>query len=151
MKMTLGRACEIAGRDQKKLIDDRTILRREAGCDFLGSPINGRTICDRDDVVALTFYAEMLRTGQPVKLAGLNASRLREAMRDDPDADQLTIVTLANGSTFTRPTPTLDLSSGYHSGGHILSATTVDARNLRARVQRAIDAYEPVIGADDAS
>jgi hypothetical protein len=149
MKMTLALACEIAGHDQKKLIDDRTILRREKQCDFLSPPTNGRTICDHDDVVALLFYAEMLRIGQPVKVAGLNASRLRDAMRDDPDADQLTIVTHTNGNTFTRPTESLDLSSGYHSGGHVLTATTVDVRNLRDRVQRAADAYEPVIGADD--
>lgn len=152
MLMTLNEACNTAGLDQKKLADDRTILRRETGADFLSPPTVGRTLCDRDDVAALVLYAELWRARQPVKVAGLMASRVRDAMRIDPEADQLTVVTLTNGSTFTRATASLDIGSGFHSGGHILTATIVDARNLRDRVQRAIDAYQPVIGAvDDAA
>jgi hypothetical protein len=149
MKMTLARACDHAGLDLKKTNDDRNILRRETGSDFLPAPVNGRTVCDRDDVAALDFYAQQRNTGHPVKLAGVNASRLRDAMRADPDADQLTLVVQANGNHFACPTAGLDLSSGFHSGGCILTATMVDVRNLRDRVQRAVDAYEPVIGADD--
>lgn len=149
MLMTLNEACKTANLDQKKLADDRTILRRETGTDFLSPPVNGRTLCDRDDVAALALYAELRRAGQPVKVAGLMASRVRDAMLIDPEADQLTTITLTNGSTFTRPTSGLDIGSGFHSGGHILTATIVDARNLRDRVQRAIDLYQPVIGAVD--
>lgn len=152
MLMTLNEACKTTKLDQKKLADARTILRRETGADFLNPPTNGCTHCDPDDVAALTLYAELRGAGQPVKVAGLMTSRVRDAMRSNPEADQLTVVTLNNGSSFTRPTASLDLTSGFHSGGHVLTATIVDVRNLRDRVKRAIDAYQQVIGAvDDAA
>lgn len=151
MLMTLAKASEIAGHEVDKIVDDRTILRRETNADFLSRSDNGRITCDRDDAAALIFYAGMRRVGHPVKVAGLTASRIREAMRVHPEADQLTIVTLENGSICTLPSSDLDLSTGYNSGGFIVTALLVDVRNLRAKVQRAIDSYEPVIGAEDES
>jgi hypothetical protein len=149
MLMTLAKACEIAGHGADKIIDDRTILRREADVDFLCPAENGRIICNRDDVAALILYAEMRRAGQPVKVAGITASRIRDGMRDYPEADQLTIVTFQNGLTTTLPSADLDLSTGYNSGSYLSTALLVDCRNLRARVQSAVDAFEPVIGAED--
>ena len=151
MRFTYAKLCEIAGYDEKKLTDDRTILRRDTGTDFimaqgaLGVPL----IADRDDVAATILYAVVRDAGQPVKVAGLTAQRVREAMHAHPEADQLTIVTLENRFTFVLPSDVIDLRPGDTSGGKIVTATVVDVRNLRARVQRAIDAYEPVIGADD--
>jgi hypothetical protein len=151
MRFTYTKLCEIAGYDEKKLTDDRTILRRDTGVDFikaqgaLGVPL----IADRDDVAATILYAAVRDAGQPVKLAGLTAARIRDAMQAHPEADQLTIVTLENRFTFTLPCDPLDLRDGDTSGGKVVTATMVDVRNLRGRVQRAVDAYEPVIGADD--
>ena len=144
MLLTLPKVCEdIAVYDLKKLTDDRTILRRETGEDFITRPEFGRIVLDTDDAVALMLYAEMRRAGQPVKFAGVFASRLRAAMRAYPDEPQFTTVQLGNGSTFTLPTSMLDLSTGLNSGSYIVTATTVDVRNLRERIQRAIEAYEP--------
>lgn len=151
MRFTYTKLCEIAGYDEKKLTDDRTILRRDTGMDFikaqgaLGVPL----IADRDDVAAAILYAVVRNAGQPVKAAGVMAARIREGMAAHPDADQLTIVLIETGATFTLPTADLDLRSGYTSGGFVVTATTVEVGNLRERVQRAVEAYEPVIGADD--
>lgn len=151
MRFTYPKLCEIAGYDEKKLTDDRTILRRDTGVDFikaqgaLGVPL----IAERDDVAATVLYALVRNAGQPVKAAGVMAARIRDGMAAHPEADQITIVLTETGATFTLPTANLDLSSGYTSGGLVVTATIVEARNLRERVQRAMDAYEPVIGADD--
>lgn len=147
MLMTLARACEqdFANYDLKKLTDDRTILRRETGLDFLTPGDNGRLALDLDDVAALCGYADLRRATlrYPVKLAGSIMSRVREELRAHPDEPQFTVVQLANGNVFARPTSKLDLSSGYTSGSYVLAATIVDVRNLRERVQRVIEAFEP--------
>jgi hypothetical protein len=147
MFMTLARACDpdFADYDLKKLTDDRTILRRETGLDFITPGDNGRLALDLDDVAALCGYADLRRAKlrYPVKLAGSIMSRVRDAMRAYPDEAQFTVVQLANGSVFTLPTSKLDLSSGYTSGSCLLAATIIDARTLRDRVQQAIEAYEP--------
>lgn len=150
MLMTLAKACEdIAAYDLKKLTDDRTILRRETGQDFITRESSGRLTLDQDDVAALILYAEMRRAGQPVKFAGVFVSRIRAAMRDYPDADQIISATLENGSSFALPADGVDLTSGYTSGSYLLTATLIDVRNLRQRVQRAVDAYEPGIEAEN--
>lgn len=145
MLMTLARACErdFADYDLKKLSDDRTILRREAGQDFITPGDNGRLALDIDDVAVLCGYADLRRAGYPVKLAGIVMSRLRAAMREWPQADQLTTVTLQNGSTFTLPAEMVEVTSGYTSGGYIFSANLLDVRNLRERICRVIEANEP--------
>jgi hypothetical protein len=151
MRFTYAKLCEIAGYDEKKLTDDRTILRRDTSVDFikaqgaLGVPL----IASRDDVAATILYAAVRDAGQPVKVAGLTAARVRDGMEAHPEADQLTTVTLENGLTFTQPTADLDLRSGFTSGANVITATMVDVRNLRDRVRRAVEAFEPVIGTDN--
>lgn len=144
MKMTFRKLCEYSGWDLKKAVDDRA-----NGANFIELGENGRLVCDQDDCAAAIFYTDQRAAGQTVKVAGAAATRLRAVMREQPEADQLTMVSLENGSSFTLPTAGLDLSSGYNSGGYVRSAVMVDVRNLRARVRRAVDADEPVIGAGD--
>jgi len=151
MLMTIAKVAEdIARYDLKKLTDDRTILRRETGDDFLERETNGRLILNIDDAAVLCGYADLRRAGYPVKLAGTMMSRIRTAMLATPEADQLMTVTLENGGTFTLDASTLELGSGYNSGGYITNAFLFDVRNYRERVQRAIDVYEPGIEASDA-
>ena len=142
--MTFRKVCEYAGVDYKKTIDDRA-----NGADFILTGANGRAICDTDDCVATMAYARMREQGHKVRVAGTMAKRLREAMRDYPDAEQLTTVTLLNGLTFTQPASDLDLSTGYISGGFMLSATVFDVRNFRDLVRQAIEAEVTVIGGED--
>jgi hypothetical protein len=147
MNLTRERAAEIAAYKPKWLTDDSYILRKETGEDILGDE---RKVLTVDDALILCGYADLRRAGYPVKLAGAIMSRIRTAMLAAPEADQLMTVTLENGGTFTLDAATLDLTSGYNSGGYVTSAFLFDVRNYRQRVLRAINAYEPVIEADDA-
>jgi hypothetical protein len=142
--LALDRALELADRyPRKSLVDELIIVRGENDNeDFLTRSATGRFKLVIDDVAALIRYVELRSAGYPVKLAGKLATTLRAAMREHPEADQLVTVTLENGFQFTLPADTVDLTSGYNSGGYVASATIVDCRNIRARIQRAIDAYE---------
>jgi len=142
--MTLRKLCQLAGLDYKKFIDDRA-----AGADFIENNAAGRAVCDSDDCAAAFAYANGREAGLTRAVAGLTAKRLRQAMRDYPDADQLTIVSLENGKVFTHPTASLDLSTGFNSGSYLAHAATHDVRNLRRRVEQAIADEPVVIGADD--
>jgi hypothetical protein len=146
MQMTLVRACEIADSYPRKRLVDELVLVRSATADaedFITRSATGRLTPDLDDAAALCGYADLIRAGYPVKLAGAIISRIRTAMRAYPQADQLITVTVQNGFSFTMPADALDLSSGFVSGGYIATAFLFEARNYRERVQRAIDAFEP--------
>ena len=146
MQLTLERGCEVADNYPKKRLIDELVLVRRASSDaedFITRSATGRLTPDLDDAAALCGYADLIRAGYPVKLAGLIISRIRTGMRAYPDADQLVTVTLQNGFSFTMPAGDLDLSSGFSTGGFMTTALLVDVRNYRERVQRAIDAYEP--------
>ncbi len=146
MQLSLERACEIAGDYPRKRLIDELVLVRSATADaddFMTRSETGRLIPDLDDAAALCGYADLIRVGYPVKLAGIAMSRVRAAMRDWPSADQIVTVTLENGKTFALPADKVDVASGYTSGGYIFAANLVDVRNLRERVTRAIAAHEP--------
>jgi hypothetical protein len=63
----------------------------------------------------------------------------------------VTLVTLENGNRFALPAEKLDLSSGYNSGGLVREALTLDVRNLRARIERLIEADSMLVGEADAA
>jgi len=144
--MTKRKLCEYKNLDFKKSSDDTL-----NGAGFLQVGRKGRIVCDADDCAAAFAYTDLRKTGQTVRVAGATAKRIREAMRDYPAADQLTVVSLLNGLTLTHPAADLDLTTGYVSRGFILSATMFDLRNLRERVRQAIAADCAVIGAEDAA
>jgi hypothetical protein len=129
---------------KKRLVDELVLVRRAAdnGDDFISRSNTGRLTPDIDDTAALCGYADLIRAGYPVKLAGVIMSRIRAAMRDYPEADQLVTVTLENGNRFTLPADTVDLRSGYNSGGYVTFALTADCRNLRERAQRATEVQD---------
>lgn len=147
MQMTLDRALAIADNyPRKRFVDELVEVRRATADaeDFITRSGTGRFIPDLDDAAALCGYADLIRAGYPVKLAGTIISRFRSAMRDDPDALAVVIVHLANGSSFTRDLAKLDVfETGYSSGSYITTAMLFDARNYRERVLRSIEAYEP--------
>lgn len=149
--LALDRALELADRyPRKSLVDELIIIRGDNDNeDFLTRSPTGRFKLDIDDVVALIRYVELRSDGYPVKLAGRLATTLRAAMRNYPEAEQIISVKLGNGFEFTLPADTVDLTTGLNSGSYVVAATLVDARNLRERVQRAIDAYEPGIEVED--
>jgi hypothetical protein len=145
LKFTNKNACRKIGWDRKTQADDIAT----GHCQFVAEVQDGFRYWDADDLTAGQFYIDGRKAGLTVKLSGIAASRLRRGMRNHPTADQLTVVTLENGSTSILPTATLDLSSGFVSGGYVATATMIDVRNLRARIQRAIDADAAIIGGDD--
>jgi hypothetical protein len=147
MNLTRERAAEIAAYKPKWLTDDSYILRKETGEDIIGDE---RKVLSVDDALILCGYADLRRAGYPVKLAGTIMSRIRTAMLANPEADTLVTVTLENGGTFTLDAGTVDLSSGYSSGGYVATTFLFHVRNYRERVRRAIEAYDPG-EADDAA
>jgi len=109
----------------------------------------GRDPWTFDQAAVALFYLDQRKANHTVKVAGAAAARLLRGINDHPTADQLTALMLENGSTSIHPTASLDLSTGYVGGGFVATATMIDVRNLRARIQRAIDADAAIIGDDD--
>lgn len=101
------------------------------------------------NAVPLRFYLDQRAAGLTVKTAGRLATKVWEGMQMHPDATQLVIVTLENGSTSVHPAEAVDLRSGYIGGVHLASALVVDVRNLRARIDRAVAADGQIIGERD--
>lgn len=101
-------------------------------------------------VAVAAFYLDQRKAGSTREVAGRAATRLWEGMQAHPSADQLTSVTLENGSTRIHPTADLDLSTGFISGGKVATATMIEVRGLRERVAAAIEAAAALIGDDDA-
>lgn len=146
MKFTNKKACQLLGWDRKSQGDELAT----GHCHFAPSAGTGMRFWEVDDLVAGQFYMDQRAAGLTVKLAGQAASRLRLGIADYPDADQLTIVALENGSMSVLPTDQIDLSTGYMSGGYIATALMIPINNIRMRVQRSIDADAEIVGGDDA-
>ncbi|GLJ00469.1 hypothetical protein [Sphingobium sp. BS19] len=85
-----------------------------------------------------------------IRHASSIVGKIKQVMEATPSADQISIVSLANGSTFTQPTADLDLASGYVGGQFVRSVMTFDVRNYRDRAERAVADLPVVIGGDDA-
>ena len=151
--LSIDRALEIADNyPRKRFIDELVEVRRATADaeDFITRSETGRLRPNLDDAAALCGYADLIRAGYPVKLAGAIISRIRTAMRANPRADQLVTVTLQNGFSFTMPAEDVELASGFSAGGYITTALLFDARNYRERVLRSIEAYEPESEDEDA-
>jgi hypothetical protein len=98
----------------------------------------------------LDAFLTKQRDGYPVRLAGDYARRLHCALTAHPEADRLALVTLENGNRFAMDADQIDLTSGFSSGGPVRETLIVDARNLRARIERMIEAVGLIIrDADD--
>lgn len=98
------------------------------------------------ELVVLAMQQDRRADGWPVRLAGEFAARLHRAMTAHPEADRLALVTLENGNRFAVPADSIDLTSGYSSGAPVREALIVDVRNLRARIERMIDAAAQIVG-----
>ncbi len=144
-RCTFDQAARIAGLNKKKLSDDRCIMRREFGRDFLPTARIGQPLlCSMADCVALMLYADFRRDGYPVKVAGVIASHFRAAIREFPNADQLTAIKLSNGATFVRPTDDKRLEAEFRAGRHIATELTINIDDLRERVRRGAESRHPV-------
>lgn len=144
MMFTNRKAAEMLGRDRKVQNDDKA-----TGHLGFEPTFAEHFRWDLDRLAALLFYMDQRAAGFTVKLAGQAATRLHSGISAHPDADQLTILTLENGNKSILPADTIDLASGFISGGYLASALLVDVRNLKMRVQRAIDTDAAVIGDRD--
>lgn len=145
MIFTTKAACQLLGRDRKQQEGDIA----SGACGHVPASVNGMRHWRPDDLAAELYFMDLRREGFPVRLAGSIATRLRAAMREHPEADQLTLVTMMNGNRFAVPTAELDLANGWTSGGPVREATMIDVRNVRARINQLVEAYEPVIGGED--
>jgi hypothetical protein len=145
MQFTTKKACQLLNRDRKTQADDIAT----GYCGHVPEAVANFRFWNSDDLAAELFFMQQRADGHSVKMAGAVASRLRRAMSADPEANQLTLVTLENGNRFAVATDKLDVSSGFNSGCAIREATMVDVRNLRARIGQLIDADAELIGDRD--
>lgn len=145
MEYTTKKVCEILDRDRKTQADDIAT----GHCGHVPEAVGSFRFWERDDIAAEQWFMDMRAEGYAVRIAGALASRLRSAMRLNPDAAQLTLVTLENGNRFALPSDTLDLTGGFTSGCAVREAVMVDARNLRERVQSLIEAAAQIVGDRD--
>lgn len=99
-----------------------------------------------DRMLAALAYLDWRRDGLKREVAGKLASILWTGIQAHPNADQLTIVKLENGSYSIHSTADLDLSTGYMSGGNVATAMMIEVRGLRERMTRAIDAAAILVG-----
>ena len=145
MQFTTKKVCEILDRDRKPQADDIAT----GHCGHVPEAVGSLRFWEQDDIAAERWFMDLRAEGYPVRIAGTLASRLREAIRLHPAADQLTLVTLNNGNRFALPADTLDLTGGFTSGCAVREAVMVDARNLRERVKSLIDAAALIVGDRD--
>lgn len=142
-------ACKIM--QQRHPNFDREQARNDRGCGgYAPADCGTRLLFSRDDLVALDYQLTIQAEGAKVRIGGIVARWLRDAMDVHPNADRVSLVTLVNGNRFAAPSDALDLSSGSHSGGAVREALTIDARNLRARVDQMIEEVAQIVGDDDA-
>lgn len=128
---------------------DRQQMADDKATKALGfAPTIGEPWCEGRMAAAL-LYLDQRAAGLTREHAGRLATHIWTGMVAHPDADQLTLVVIENGSASVHSTASLDLGSGYICGGYLATALVVDVRNLRARVQRAVEASARVIGDDD--
>lgn len=145
LEYTTKKVCQILDRDRKTQADDIAT----GHCGHVPEPIGNLRFWTLDDMAAERWFMDLRAEGYSVRIAGTFATRLREAIRLHPAADQLTLATLENGNRFALPADKLDLTSGFSSGCAVREAATVDVRNLRARVLRLIEADARRIGDRD--
>lgn len=145
MQFTTKKVCEILDRDRKTQADDIAT----GHCGHVPEAIASLRFWTLDDIAADRWFMDLRAEGYPVRIAGALASRLRAAMRLHPDAVQLALVTLENGNRIALPSDMFDLTCGFTSGCAVRDAILVDARNLRERVQRLIDAAAQIVGDRD--
>ncbi|WP_226663722.1 hypothetical protein [Alteriqipengyuania lutimaris] len=145
MQFTTKFTCQALDRDRKQQADDIAT----GHCGHVPDGGGNFRLWSADDVAAEQYFMDLRAEHYTVRLAGTLATRLRRAMTLHPDADQLALVTLDNGNRFAVPADQIDLTSGYSSGQPIREALIVDARNLRARVARLIEAAQQIVGEFD--
>lgn len=128
---------------------DRTQAQHDKATKALGfAPTANDPFWTFDQIVAALFYLSQRESGLTREQAGRLATRLYGAMRDHPTADQLTLVTLMNGSSTFHPTDSLDLSTGFVSGVCVETAFMIEVRGLREMATRAIEEAASVVGVE---
>lgn len=148
IKYTRKEACKIMAQGH----DD---FDRQAESDMTGAggfrpePYAGQVLYGMTELIALDRQLTLREEGYSVRLAGEHASRVHRALTAYPDADRLALVTLDNGNRFALPAEQVDLASGYSSGLAVREALLVDVRNLRARIERMIEAAGRIVGEPD--
>jgi hypothetical protein len=151
MKFTTKTVSKMTQRDRVEMRDDRARTDKfgRPFCGYYPEVENGYFFWSPDDIAAELFFIDHRKGGYSVKIAGTLATRLRAGMREHPEADQLTLITMENGATSALPSDSVDLSTGFISGSFLHTALVVDVRRLRQRVQRLIEANSQLVGEHD--
>ena len=142
MQFTTKKLCQILGRDRKTQADDIAT----GYCSHVPDGNGNLRLWSFDEAALELNFLNLRSDHHTVRLAGFITSRLHRAMTAYPDADRLALVTMENGNRFGVPADSIDLTSGYSSGGAVRETLIVDVRNLRARVARMIEAAAQIVG-----
>jgi hypothetical protein len=138
-------AAQILGRDRKTQTDDIAT----GHCAYVPEAEGNLRLWSKEDMVAELYFMGLRAERYTVRIAGALASRLRRAMNDYPEAPLLALLTLENGNRLAMPIDRVDLLQGYNSGCTIRETLVVDVRNLRARLDRMIEAAGQIVGSLD--
>ncbi|WP_298018259.1 hypothetical protein [uncultured Parasphingopyxis sp.] len=82
---------------------------------------------------------DLMHFGMKSPLALRIAERFMIAVREYPDAPQLTMTVIQSGAISIQPTDGLNFDSGFINGGLVSFTMMIDVRNLAARVDTALE------------
>lgn len=135
-------SCSATGVDRSDFI-----ARRTSGEVTIGPAKPPRGQASRSTIamlIAMKIYQEFLELGCKPRDANKLASRFQDALDQYPNEERLTLFKLENGATRILPSKGLDLSTGFNSGGYVLSAIEFSILNIREIIEKKLAAH-PVL------
>jgi hypothetical protein len=89
-------------------------------------------------VAMIMFVDDLMRFGMKSPSAVRLADLVMEKAKINPDSDQLTVSMIGNGAMSVAPTETVELDTGFISGGHLAFALVADLRGYSRRIDHVI-------------
>lgn len=139
-------ACRVVEIDRQKLAD--AIATGDYPCAPATSAGVAR-VFEVDDMAALYLFARLNERGVPAKMAGAVACRVREGMKNTPDADRIVIARALNGASGMTPFEHWNPEGREINPGMPLMVTEIyDVRNIREIVRQGLDRESRILGED---
>lgn len=142
----LNLACNATGVNQADFISRRTSEEVTIGP---AKPPRGKASRSTlGDLITMKIYQELLELGCKPRDANHLASRFQDAMDQYPNEERLTLFKLENGATRILPSKELDLSTGFNSGGYIVSGIEFSILNIREIIEKKLAAHPVLFNGD---
>jgi hypothetical protein len=139
-------ACSVTGVDQSDFI-----ARRTSGVATIGpaKPPRGKASQSTlGDLIGMKIDQELRELGCKPREANQRASRFLDAMDQYPNEERLTCFKLENGATRILPSKGLDLSTGFNSGGYVVSGIEFSILNIREIIEKKLAAHPVLFNGD---